>query len=357
MTGALWMARRTYYTQNLCLELLAAARREHAYAIMATQFNASELLQVNFQWGDNESNESDEDAVTGAMLLTWLAARTSRLRSLDLWVFELPALPPLPALRHLILMHESGHLDAVVRVLPLLLGLQTLYIFHITDDAEAEWELPLAGLHHLRQVKFDGFLPSELTLSPKAALHVDVSSPWWDMSHPVWRTVLSNLRTFDWVADFMSMDDLPEILKVPNGLTDVRLRMGKVGSSQSPCSLRAAFAQSTYLFIDCHDAWVDVQGGTWRHVEIFALNRMGVSGLHGSSCSDFYLEYALLVGESSQARQASGGCEWVSSGRECLWKGPRECRHPPFRNHACKCGACLQCLTKTGEWSNNSCSP
>lgn len=357
------MAARWHRAHNLCLNLAGSPlRQEIALAIMSAQPSPGALTQLQLEWADSAASD-DPDAAIGLMLLTWLAAHAHGLRSLCLSVFQLPALPPLPNLRHLILNHASPHLAAAARDISCLTALQTLCISTVSWSDEAqELELALGGLRQLRQVKLEGILPALLELPLDAALHVTVFDE-WSAEHPVWQSVLPNMRTFKWDDDTWSLSRLPGVLQAPSGLTRVLLRMHAFGSSQRPLRLRAAGSPAASICLACRDAWVDLDGTTWRHVCITA-DRVVLSGTQScpECCPDFYLEYFALEESPSEPLVVVPkrlGC-WgatcsrtpICGGRERLWKGTNECLHVGFDYLACTCGACIECLVRSGAVSS-----
>ncbi len=354
--GIRWIASRWTRACNLCLNLAKSAmRREIALAIMSAQPRPTALRQLQLEWADVAVSD-DPDAI-GLMLLTWLAAHAHDLRLVCLSVFQLPALPPLPKLRHLVLYDASPHLEALG---PHLTALQTLCISAVSWPEGAE--LVLGGLPQLHQVKLEGISPVRLELPPVADLHVTVFDP-WSAQHPVWGSVLPNLRTFKWDDDTYSLDRLPEVLQAPSGITQVLLRMHAVGSEEQPLRLCGAGEPAARICLACTDAWVDLGGATWRHVCITA-DRMVLSGTQSCSerCPDFYLEYSALeevLLEPVPEVPKRLGC-WgasctktaVCEGRECFWKGTDECQHVKFDYLACACGACMECLVTSGALRN-----
>ncbi|CAL8465684.1 g5220 [Coccomyxa elongata] len=236
------------------------------------------------------------------------------------------------SLEGLVLNHASPHLAAAARDIPRLTALQTLCISTVSWSDEAqELELALGGLRQLRQVKLEGILPAVLELPLDAALHVTVFDE-WSAEHPVWQSVLPNMRTFKWDDDTWSLSRLPGVLQAPSGLIQVLLRMHEVGSSERPLRLRAAGSPAASICLACRDAWVDLGGATLRHVCI-TTDRIVLSGTQSCSerCPDLYLEYSALDEVPSEPLVVVPtrlGC-WgatcrrtpMCGGRERLWKG------------------------------------
>ena len=375
------MAKRWRHTRDLSLDVSkwkSSARWELAHAVMAAHPSPTELTQLQLEWFETQQNEDEdseeeenlaEDAneenlgphsATGLLLLTWLAAHARGIQMLYLRMCSLHSLPTLLNLRHLVL--DCAELK-VPRNFPLDLALmkelQTLYIRAGSQEYEEdEGELPdlsvLASLKHLRRLRLDGLVPHSLSLPPEAELHVLVYSH-WSARHPVWHSVLPMLRSFAWNAwhlrDHRLQRKIPVVLKTPNSLTSVFLRMRKIGTGQKPLHIKPLSLSSARIFISCEDACVDLWGGSWRHLCIIAELTLVLSSSQSSkrcflSSPDFYFEYSVLEGATSRAIEACNGHQGLSGGRQCLWKGAAPDQPVAFE---CACGACMGCLVKSKE--------
>ncbi len=336
-----------------------ADRRKFAQVLMAAQPSATELRQLAVRWRRKQwgGGGGDADAMTAVMFLTWLIAHAKNLRVLHLSIYMVMPLPPMPQLRHFIMFHHTLNYTATLQDLSLLANLQTLMLGNVAcRDVDAE--VLLAGMCHLRHVHLDGVVPSRLELPHQASLHVTLYEV-LDLYHPVWVTVLPMLRT----VRCSSEDDLlqlPDFLNAPSGLTHALFDVNNAGSSEKPLRLREAFMSSVVVHISCHDAHVDVWGGRWKHLCINATNDLVDCGadekLVPFFCPDFYLEYSM---DSARARSLCtypwlamyGYAQLFNPHKACMWKGPRNSQPVSFDDHACSCGACIECLQRSGEMS------
>jgi hypothetical protein len=314
---------------------------------MSAQSGPKELKQLRLVSGCQEASD-----LWSSVLLSWLAACAQGLCTLSLDMCKLRALPPLPGLKHLILDQDCMDLPALVRNLPILTGLQTLWLgFSSLEQDNGHVELALDSLCQLRHVHLNGMVPSKLLLPPDATLHVTVYSA-WAAHHPVWHSVLQTLRNFVWEESHSDLVEVPEVLRQPSSLINVTLNMRRLGSNWSqPLHVHKVFSPSVSVHITCQDAWVDVWGGTWRLLSMVVANRLVLSNSHSTpvQCSDFRFEYTLLEGACASAVTACGKRQVLSNGRECLSMGLGQCL--PLDSVLRTCGACESCLKESGELS------
>jgi hypothetical protein len=169
--GALWTAARWHHTCCLSLSFRGATKKEVAYAFMAVQPCANEVMQLHLEWFLNWHDRDDRDNLTGLLLLTWLAAQAEGLRSLSLYFSSLPVLPSLPNLQHLILHLEFADFVASMRVLPLFKSPADPVVRHGPRNAAAgfgPYQLPpLVSRHPLRR----GALQSPAAARSSSAHH------------------------------------------------------------------------------------------------------------------------------------------------------------------------------------------
>jgi hypothetical protein len=252
-------------------KMKSLAKWELAHALMAAQPSAVELKWLQLIWDgpveddgedseDSEALSQEEDAGTSCLLLTLLAAHAKGLQSLYLEITTLHAMAPMSNLRHLMLYYLSTSPD--LSCLAHMPALQTLFMSSIIIAEQPDLS-SLASLCHLREVKLDCVIPSRIALPPGAALHVAVYT---DMhaQKPVWHTVLPILRSLlwnKWEEQVFLYKELPQMLKVASGLTEIYLKMRRVGSTQQPLRLSELCAASAKVFISCENAWVDLWGG------------------------------------------------------------------------------------------------
>lgn len=352
-TGALWTAARWHHARRLSLSFRGATKKEVAYAFMAVQPCANELMQLHLEWFLNWHDRDDRDNLTGLLLLTWLAAQAEGLRSLSLYFSSFPVLPSLPNLRHLILHLEFADFVASMRVLPLFKSLQTLWLG--TDLETQQPDLDLTSCRHLCHVSLSGVVPCKVLLPPGAALHITMHYC-WSATDAVWISALPQLRTFRWERG-PCLHALPEILTVSSALAYVILDMITIGCEDEPLPLSKFSMPLTSVCISCRDAWVHLQGGTWKHLCITTVNTLHLSSTLCSllHCPDFYIEHSneyFTLEEAASALAPSIGFQALRDGRECLWKGLRQFQDLGMssRKFACTCGACVKCLVKSGKW-------
>ncbi len=340
LPGAMWLAARRRYTQNLLLQLRSPAGRVVGTTLMAAQNTPSNVSQLVLKWGQLQVD------ATGTQLLSYLAAAAKRLRVLDVYIFSLPALPSLPNLQHLILTDLALRADVVAN-LARLSSLQTLRLYsrqpHLPQDEADQLKMDLACLKYLRRVSFNnGLVIGRLSLPPSAELHLSGLGEW--AYCPVWQTVLPALRTFRWSAFYMKYG-LPPVLQPSNTLSRVVLDVYRFAPQQA--SLRIAFSPFTSVLIRCETGSIDLSGGRWRHLSVIARGSLVLSGPKKGplQCPDFYLEFKALEGSGSAAISESTKRAWSHDGRQCMWKGSRPCSLP----FDCSCGACASCLSRSGD--------
>lgn len=105
--------------QSMTLDLGMGATSCLVRGLMSAQSGPKELKQLRLVSGCQEASD-----LWSAVLLSWLAACAQGLCTLSLDMCKLRALPPLPGLNQ-----DCMDLPALVRNLPILTGLQTLWLF------------------------------------------------------------------------------------------------------------------------------------------------------------------------------------------------------------------------------------
>ncbi len=345
MTGAKWLIARWRQTRHLTLSLVKETSSEVIDALLTAKQNANGLLQLDMLW--NEISKGADASTAASELFSRLTAHAGGLCTLCLHTPSLSVLPPLPNLQHLVLETMQVDLAAIARNLPLLVALQTLCIICYTcEEGGHEAEIALGGLRNLHHVKLQHIVPSKLSLPQAAALHVVVHLE-KSARHPVWRGVLPMLRTFRWTNDALDLVELPEVLKMPSGLTDVLLHMRDVGSSEQPLRLLEAFTPSTNVCFMCQDGWFDVWGGMWCHLCVKSMGSLAVSALH-SSLPDSCLQKFKFEGELwPRGCALAGSIRQGLISKKCLEKRPRWHSLVSLRLR-CTCRACRLCLERSG---------
>ena len=342
------MAARWRKARHLFLCLWGEGKVEDAYAMMAAQSCAKEVTQLQLEWITDRMDSMMD--TTGLALLTWLTAHAAHLCSLRLRFERLPTMPSLPHLQHLILEPaKSCSIRPLMHVLPLFTSVQTLCLgnsFSWRGDEKLP-DMDLSSLRHLRSVNLTGAVPSALSLPPDAELHVSAR---WSLCDPVWLSVLPQLRTFrcEWGGN---LEELPQLLRVPSGLTLVALSMTDLGSSKHPLRLCHLCAD---LIIDicCRHAWVDLRGGMWKDLSIFATKSLQLASPLPTllQCPQFSFCHPC-----EHERRKMPACVvppsiwqyWPGGRRTYLMKHVKG-QQIYSQVQTCTCRACMRCLVGSG---------
>ena len=203
-------------------------------------------------------------------------------------------------IKHLMVQMCNPHCDHLSSAMSGLEQLETLWLAESSSgrvQPQASGALQLSGLRNLRSLALINVAPETISCTDSCELHVELDAG-WSITHPVWDTVLSRLRSVRLGGRSTELAALPSILLEADNLTRAVVIANCCGTATAPLLLGGSLAHVETFRLECVEVHAVVPAHvTWRNCFVAATHlnlRFAAVASFGEAIPAFFFRFKEL---------------------------------------------------------------